>query len=595
MNSRSYQIIFNLIKNFEQKSKTKLYIALSLSIITGLIELLTVSSFNPIIKLILKDFYEADNIVSPRNFLLNISLSDEILIFAFVFLILSATGLRCLTVFYNAKLSAYIGKELSIKIYKKSLRLPLIDQFKKNTSETIPAATVFIDNTTDSLFFFLQIITCSIISLGIVISLFLTNLELTIGILFFICFIYLITFISTRKKLNQISKTIQESSIKEIKIIRESFGLIRDVILENLYDTFIDKFSKYTSSKRNAKASTVVIGTLPKYIVEGLIIISLILASIIIVKLNIINPQELFPILGVYGIATQRILPLIQQIFNNITFIRSRSHDIETVVNSSKDESNLKIINPTKNIYREKNLIKSFKSLEIKNLHFNYQLNNDYLNILDGIDLTINAGNKIGFIGETGSGKSTLLDIIMSLLPPLEGSIYINKIKVDYANYNFIDDWKSLISHVPQEIYLADTTIADNITFNSKNNSRNLKYLEEISRICCLEGLIKSTEKGFNTFVGEKGVRLSGGQRQRIGIARALYKKSEILILDEATSSLDTKTEAKLIKAIHKYLPKTTILMVAHRLSTLQYCDYIYSLKNGSIEFKKTPSELNLL
>ena len=182
----------------------------------------------------------------------------------------------------------------------------------------------------------------------------------------------------------------------------------------------------------------------------------------------------------------------------------------------------------------------------------------------------------------------------MFLLEPIDGEILVNQKSINYKDKSYINDLRSLIAHVPQDIYLSDSSISDNITFENKNIVRDEKLIKEVCKVSCIDDFIKLSEKGYDTLVGEKGLRLSGGQRQRIGIARALYKKSDILILDEATSALDSTTEAKLIKSIHKFIPNTTILMVAHRISTLKYCDYIYSIKNGRIEYKKTPMELGI-
>ena len=222
------------------------------------------------------------------------------------------------------------------------------------------------------------------------------------------------------------------------------------------------------------------------------------------------------------------------------------------------------------------------KVIQLNNLWFRYQKNTSW--VLSKINLKIPKGSIIGFIGTTGSGKSTLLDIIMALLHPSKGSIEVDGVEINANNYR---GWQSHIAHIPQTIYLSDTTIAENIAFGLPKDQIDYKRVVNMAQKAQIHETIQSLDKQYDTLVGERGVRLSGGQRQRIGIARALYKNADVLIFDEATSALDNVTEKAVMDAINEISKEVTILIVAHRLSTLKNCDLIVELENGKAHYKK--------
>jgi ATP-binding cassette subfamily B protein len=224
------------------------------------------------------------------------------------------------------------------------------------------------------------------------------------------------------------------------------------------------------------------------------------------------------------------------------------------------------------------------KALTLINLSFRYHDQGPW--ILKDLNLEISKGSRVGFMGVTGSGKTTLLDIVMGLLPPTEGQLMVDETPLN--DYN-IRSWQAHISHVPQTIYLADTTIAENIAFGVPFEQIDRKRMKEAAQMAQISHTIEGWTKGYETVVGERGIRLSGGQRQRIGIARALYKRSSVIILDEATSALDIETEAAVIKAIEKLADDITIMIITHRLTTLNNCDRILEVKDGYLK------EINVL
>jgi ATP-binding cassette subfamily B protein len=211
--------------------------------------------------------------------------------------------------------------------------------------------------------------------------------------------------------------------------------------------------------------------------------------------------------------------------------------------------------------------------------------------VLQGLDLEIRHGERIGLIGSTGSGKSTLVDLVMGLLPPSGGRLLVDGQNLhDPAHAERLAGWRAAVAHVPQSIYLADSSIAENIAFGVPRHAIDLARVKQAAEQAQIAGFIESSPEGYASFVGERGIRLSGGQRQRIGIARALYKKARVIVLDEATSALDTTTEDAVMEAVEELSRDLTMVMIAHRLSTVQRCDRVVRLDHGVVVASGPPS-----
>ena len=286
------------------------------------------------------------------------------------------------------------------------------------------------------------------------------------------------------------------------------------------------------------------------------------------------------PLLGVLAVGAQRMLPMLQQAYGSWTKIRGAQVILKDALNLLEQPLPEYVEGGTSSL--------SFaKSIKFSDVRFRYKPGLPW--VLNGIDIEIEKGTSVGFIGTTGSGKSTLLDIVMALLYSTEGSLKVDGVAITDKNHR---GWQKQIAHIPQSIFLSDATVAENIAFGVSKDEINIDLIEVAARHAQIHESIIGWEKQYDTVVGERGVRISGGQRQRIGIARALYKQANVLILDEATSALDNKTERAVMNAIHDNNEGITILMVAHRLSTLQECDLIVELENGVIRRQGFPSEI---
>ena len=290
---------------------------------------------------------------------------------------------------------------------------------------------------------------------------------------------------------------------------------------------------------------------------------------------------NVLPVIALYAFACYRLMPAVQKIFVNITNLKVVGPSINSLY------EDLKKLKRSKN-YENKEFLKLEKEIKLKNISYNYP--NSSRTVLKNINLNIPVHQTIGIVGETGSGKTTTVDIILGLIEAQDGSLEVDGKVIDKDNKRA---WQNSIGYVPQQIFLADDTISANIAFGKKDNEINQDDVERASKIANLhEFVVNELPLKYQTIIGEKGVRLSGGQRQRIGIARALYNRPELLVFDEATSSLDNLTEKKVMEAIYNTKNKITKILIAHRLTTVKKCDKIFLFDKGNLVKEGTYEEL---
>jgi ABC-type multidrug transport system fused ATPase/permease subunit len=279
---------------------------------------------------------------------------------------------------------------------------------------------------------------------------------------------------------------------------------------------------------------------------------------------------KIVPIISLYAMAGYRLMPALQTIYSGVTSVRYAMPAFNLIVNDLSKRTNTNKIN--------NNSLSFSKDLEVKNLCYGYHASKNL--IVNKLDLSIKKNTTIAIVGTTGSGKTTLMDLLLGLITPNSGDIYLDNIKLNDKNIHI---WRNIIGYVPQSIYLTDDTIEKNIAFGVDCNEIDKSQVAKVAKIANLDNFINTLPERYDTFVGERGVRLSGGQQQRIGIARALYHDPDIIMLDEATSSLDSITENSIMEAIHNIAHQKTIIMIAHRLSTIKECDEIHMMDHGRI------------
>jgi ATP-binding cassette, subfamily B, bacterial PglK len=506
---------------------------------------------------------------------LNIQDSSELLFpmtLIFVTAALLSGIMRLVLLWAQTRFGFAIGADISISVYRHSLYLPYSSHVSQNSSEFISGIT---NKTgmivTQVILPILLIISASIILTAIFITLLLIDPLVAIIATFGFASTYAFILFLTKKRLLTDSDNISKKSNLLIQSLQEGFGGIRDVLIDGTQEVYCKIFREVDLPLRKAQAGITIIGQTPRFIVEafGITILALLAYYLALSSDGI---SKAIPVLGVFALAAQRLLPLLQQVYASWTSIIGCSallKDILFYLNQSLPE-HYNLSSPS--------LIKFDNYIRLQNLDFRYSP--DTPSIIKGFSCKINKGEKVGLIGTTGSGKSTLIDIIMGLLIPEDGQLFVDDQIITAKNYR---SWQLHISHVPQNIFLADTTILENIAFGVPLVEIDHELIYECAKKAQISQTIESWSLKYNTLVGERGVRLSGGQRQRIGIARALYKQTDVIIFDEATSALDDKTELKVIDSIFNLNPDITILIIAHRLTTLKKCTQVIELGEGKV------------
>lgn len=577
INKKSYLVMLGKLWAYLNKRRKYQFIfILPLMVITSFAEMLSIGAVIPFLSVLAapSNFLEVPMIQMAMN-LFKIHPNNLLLIITLIFCIATifAAAMRILLLSLNTKLAFAVGADLSREIYRKTLYQPYAVHIQRNSSDLINSVALKVTNVIYGVILPVLVLISSLIML-VIIFLAILIIEPIIAIVIVCGFgsIYAGIIFLTRKKLELNSKKVSTESTVVIKVLQEGLGGIRDVLIDGAQEIYCKTYARADRSLRGAQASSTFIGQLPRYLMEAFGV--LIIAGIAYKLSSQTNGfMVAIPLLGSMALAAQRALPIIQQAYSSWASIKSTQAGLYDVI---------ELLNQpiSKNIVEKSSSAQiSFESrIQLIDVSFTYGKNNSWQ--LCDIRLDISKGELVGFIGKTGSGKSTLIDLVMGLLEPTSGKLMVDGISIDSSN---VDMWQKNIAHVPQTIFLSDSSIAENIAFGIPKDKIDYDKVRQAAAIAQLDQVIKDLPQEYETFVGERGIRFSGGQRQRIGIARALYKNPSVLIFDEATSALDNATESQLINAISMLSNKPTVLMVAHRLTTLKGCKKIIELEGGRI------------
>lgn len=387
---------------------------------------------------------------------------------------------------------------------------------------------------------------------------------------------------SLRRYLGRIGADRVAANQERYRAVSEAFGGIKDVKITGQEKTFLTRFEVPAQRFASHQATANIIGQLPRFLLEAIAF-----GGMIVLVLYLMSSgqefQSILPVLTLYAFAAYRLLPALQIMYQHITTLRFSSAALDVLYDDIKNISQIK---------KQKDI--PTQHLEIKDKISLKKVTYSYPDVqqpaINNLNITIPARSIVGLVGTTGSGKTTTIDLILGLLHPQHGFLKVDDTIITYDN---VREWQKVIGYVPQHIYLTDDTVSANIAFGVPREEINQSAILRAARIANLhEFVIDELPKGYDTGIGERGVRLSGGQRQRIGIARALYHNPQVLILDEATSALDNLTEKAVMEAIHNLGHEITIILIAHRLSTVRDCDVIYFLEKGQIRSQGSFDEL---
>jgi ABC-type bacteriocin/lantibiotic exporter with double-glycine peptidase domain len=562
-----------LIASLAPRRRKQLLLLLGLMLVGAMSEVLSLGAIVPFLA-ILADPVQALQrpLVSQVVDTLNLSDAEDIrwqLTLLFAAIAVAAGAVRFVLIYAIANLNYGIGHELGAEVYRVTLYQPYEVHVTRNSS-AIMGGINKVDVVVGLVFNLLSTFSAILMALFLITALVLIDpLVATVALLGFGS-IYATVSVFTRKRLARNSQVINSAYNSRVKSMQEGLGGIRDVLLDQTQPVFARRFNQVDWPLRQAQASNSIIGPSPRFAVEalGMVLIALLGYYMIVSGGGI---AAAIPTLGALALGAQRLMPLLQQIYQgwvSVSGNRQLLIDVVALLQQAVAPETQTLLSPQP-FERE---------IRLEKVSFRYQPQLPL--VLHQLDLTIPKGARVGFIGATGSGKSTVLDLLMGMLQPSTGQILVDGMALIGTTRLA---WQRNVAHVPQAIFLSDASFAENIAFGVPAEQIDLERVRQAAQQAQIMEFIESNSGGFTAMVGEHGVRLSGGQRQRIGIARALYKQAKVLVFDEATSALDSETEAEVMKSIGSLGSELTVVLIAHRLTTLQGCDIIYRLNQGSV------------
>jgi len=484
-----------------------------------------------------------------------------------------ATAVRLLNLWLNDRIAAALGTDLSIDIYRRSLYQSYTVHQRKHSSELIAASTTHVTRSVEAITALLQALTASVVALSLFTGLLFINWRAALAATSLIGSVYFLLGYFTRQTLRRNSREIANQTRFQVKSIQESLGSIRDVILSSIQERLVQSYYQTDLRKRRLHAANQFITGSPRYVFEALGVVVIALLGVQFVLLN--EPSvELIPTLGSLALAAQRLLPALQQVYANLSCLKSYNSDLQAV---------LAIL--SQDIYIPDFEVKPLSSFCY--LSFNrasYRYDPEQRDVLKYINLQINRGDRLGLIGGSGSGKSTMGDLILGLIQPTMGQLIIDGLDLhDPKHPERLRSWQAIVAQVPQHIFLLDRSFAENIAFGVPTDQIDYERVANSAAMVHISTFIEGYPDGYHTLLGEGGIRISGGQRQRLGIARALYKRPQLIVLDEPTSALDPDTENAITSSFNSFSQDIAIVLITHRISTLKLCNRVVRLDNGAI------------
>ncbi|MEQ1534296.1 MAG: ABC transporter ATP-binding protein [Burkholderiaceae bacterium] len=579
------QLLRRLWHHINPRRRGQFGLLLILMILASFAEILSIGAVLPFLAVLTaparvfehptaQPFIQTLGLTAPEQLLLPLTI-------AFGLAALVAGAMRLLLIWASTRLSFATGADLSNSIYRRTLYQPYSVHVTRNSSEVINGISVKANGVIYSIVVpALTLISASVMLSAILIALLSVDPVIALAAFggFGVIYAFIIRF--TRNRMRIDSQRIARESTQLIKSLQEGLGGIRDVLIDGSQATYCQIYRNADHPLRRAQGNNLFISQSPRYGMEALGMLLIAALAYTLAKQSD-GIAKAIPVLGALALGAQRLLPVLQQAYAAWSAIQGGQVSLQDT---------LELLDQPLPNYADQPAAKPLPfrhQIRLNQLSFRYSPQTPW--VLKNLDLSIAKGGRVGFIGTTGSGKSTLLDIVMGLLQPTGGTLEIDWQAVTTGNHRA---WQSHIAHVPQAIFLADSTIEENIAFSVPKDQIDHERVKQAARQAQIADIIETWPKRYQTFVGERGIRLSGGQRQRIGIARALYKQADVIIFDEATSALDNETEQAVMQAIEGLSEDLTILIIAHRLTTLKNCTLIVELADRGVKRTGTYREI---
>ncbi len=565
----------DLLKHLPKKRRRSFNILISIFLFSSIIEALNVSLMLPMVS-IFENISNVENFPLLKNLMLALDINTREQILKYVALSFIFISIICgLTKYFSSKLlyffSSSVESDVREKIFYNNMHQSYEYHLNKNSTEALTIITQKAHFLFNMLTAYLGILSSLLLIFAITITLFLLKPIITFSLFIFISTIFTLIYFFNKKRISSMSKTISEKQFSIIFIFQEAFGFISEILLYSIQNIFIDRFNQSSRVLAKNLAKSRIIGEAPRIYLEYIIIILFVLFLYYFATYSSNNKIDI-ALISLLGFAALKLLPLSGKIYNYYSTIKSLQNIFEDIMNILKNSN-------VENKIEKRNINKiAFKNnIKLHNINFTYNNENKREKVLNNFNFEIKKNSFVGIKGSTGKGKSTLIKILMCLIKPDTGHIEIDGVKLDINN---IYSWQNKISILPQKVFLNDSTILENIVLGEDFKKINFEKVEESAKIAEIHDFINSLPQKFNEKVGEAGAKVSGGQLKRIGIARTLYRDTEVIILDEPTNELDEDTELKIIKSLNKLKNRKTIIIISHNPEIISLCDQIIDFDN---------------
>lgn len=580
-------MIKELFQLLTPRQRRHLYRLQILVILMAIMELIGIASIGPFMALVadrdlietnsvLQSIYRFSGLHSPNQLLFVLGVG--VLFFLGV-----ASVLSIITTWRMSLFAMQTGSEIADRLYAHYLRQGWLFHACGSSSRlTKQISTESIRVTNGVILPLTQLNARVVVALLISVSIVLYKPVVALSGLALFLFGYFLIYRVVRRRLEDYGKLISEASTQRFRLMNEGFGGIKDVLLLDRSKSFTEQFSKSGNTLSRAQGVNLALAQAPRYFMEMVAFGAMIILVLVLIKVYDGVLSQVLPVLAVYALAGFKLLPALQQIYFSITTIRANLSAFDSIrddlIASQQAPAEIKSAEAQFDSDTDLLDVEIAKELTLEKVSFKYPGASKVA--IDSVSLSISLNTTVGFVGESGSGKSTIVDIIIGMIAPTEGEIRLDASVISESN---LRAWQKNIGFVPQSIFLSEGSIAENIAFGIRPSDINLAQVEKVIRLAHLEELVRGLPDGLATKIGERGVKLSGGQRQRIGIARALYNEAAILVFDEATSALDGITEKTIMDAIHELSGQRTIILIAHRLKTIQQCENVFMMDRGKL------------
>ncbi len=564
-----------------RRQRKKLHRLQILVVLMAIAELASVVSIGPFMAVIGDTSQlHGDGILGQIYQFSGLSDTKTFLLWAGIAVLLSLTiaaGISIFTVWCLSIYGARVGAELSTRLYSHYMHQPWLFHTSGTSSQLTNRIAQECSRVTNGIINPFMQMNARLVMAGLMsIAILIFNPGVAIAGLAVFLVAYLIMYRIVRRRLTINGKTISVSQSMRFKMMGEGFGGIKDTLVLGRQEVFTKRFEEASESLAQAQGKNQVYSQLPRFVMELVAFGSVILLILYLLAAHKGNLGTILPLLSVYALAGFKLLPAFQQIYSSLSMIKGNMGAFEglkkDLIESADNDFCPEYSKTSKEIINPKDKI------NLNNVYFFYE--GKTVPALKNLNAEIGVNQVVGIVGASGSGKSTAIDMLLGLITPSKGELLIDGKPL---SGNGLRAWQNSLGFVPQSIFLADASIRENIAFGLPPELVDEKRVKQAASMAHLEELLLNLENGLDTKVGERGVQLSGGQRQRIGIARALYHDPSVLILDEATSALDGITEKLVMDAIHDFAGKKTIILIAHRLSTVKQCNTIFLMDQGQI------------